>query len=59
MIPVAIVNVMGIGVALALHWQWHWGLARALGVTTVTTLVVAAYLAWVGERSEKPIVGEA
>jgi NADH-quinone oxidoreductase subunit H len=58
MIPVAIVNVMGIGGALALHWQWHWGLAPALVVTTVATLLVAAYLARAGERSEKPLVGE-
>ncbi len=59
LIPVAIVNVMGIGVALVLHWQWHWGLAPALVVTTLATLLVAAFLARVGERREKPIVGEA
>ncbi len=52
MIPVALVNVMGVATALVLHRQAGWGLGRALAVTTVGTLIVAAYLAAVGERGE-------
>jgi uncharacterized membrane protein len=57
MIPVAIVNVMGVGLALVLQRQFGWGLASALVMTTVGTLLVAGYLAYVGERYELPIVG--
>ncbi len=59
MIPVAIANVMGVGLALVLHRQFGWGLAAALVVTTVGTLVVAAYLAAVGQRRASPVVGGA
>jgi hypothetical protein len=59
MIPVAIVNVLGVGVALVLERQYGWGLAPALMVTTIGTLAVAAWLAWVGERTESPVVGGA
>ncbi len=59
MIPVAIVNVMAIGLALVLNRQFHWGLAPALLVMNVGVLLVAAWLAWVGERYETPVVGGA
>jgi NADH-quinone oxidoreductase subunit H len=59
MIPVAIANVLGVGVALVLERQYGWGLAPALMVTTIGTLVVAAWLAWAGERTESPVVGGA
>jgi len=59
MIPVAIVNVMGVGLALVLQRQFGWGLASALVVTTAGTLLVAGWLAYMGERYESPIVGGA
>ncbi|HJY86618.1 MAG TPA: complex I subunit 1 family protein [Candidatus Acidoferrales bacterium] len=59
MIPVAIVNVLGVGVALVLERQYGWGLGPALLVTALGTLAVAAWLAWVGERTESPVVGGA
>ena len=59
MIPVAIVNVMGVGLALVLERQFAWGLAPALVVTTAGTLVVAGYLAYVGERRASSFVGGA
>ena len=39
MIPIGIVNVMGVGLALVLHRQFGWGLALALLVTTAGTLL--------------------
>jgi len=59
MIPVAIVNVMGIGLALVLNRQFGWGLAPALVVTNASVLLVAAWLAWAGQRAESPAVGGA
>jgi len=59
MIPVAIVNVMGIGLALVLNRQFGWGLASALVVTNAGVLLVAAWLAWAGQRAESPAVGGA
>jgi hypothetical protein len=38
LIPLSIVNVMGIGLALVLHRQWGWGHLQAFGLTTVLTL---------------------
>jgi len=58
MIPVAIVNLMGVGIALALHRQAGWSLGAAVTLTTVLTLIVAAWLARAGERAERPIAGE-
>jgi len=60
LIPLSIVNVMGIGLALVLHRQWGWSHWTAFPLTTILTLAVAGWLGWAGEKSEKehPIVGE-
>jgi NADH-quinone oxidoreductase subunit H len=60
LIPLSIVNVMGIGLALVLHRQWGWGHLPAFGLTTALTLATAGCLAWAGEKKEKEhaIVGE-
>jgi NADH-quinone oxidoreductase subunit H len=59
LIPVSIVNVMGVGVALYLYrapedggMGWH--LWSALILTTVVTLVIAAWLAKIGEHAPTP-----
>jgi len=59
LIPVAIVNVMGVGVALVLYRQMGWSLGVALTLTTLATLAVAAYLAVVGTRGEAATMGGA
>jgi hypothetical protein len=61
LIPLSIVNVMGIGLALVLHRQWGWGHLPAFGLTTALTLLVAGWLGWAGEKKEKEhaFVGEA
>jgi len=63
MLPVAIVNVMAIAVALVLHRPREaggldWGLGASLLVSNAGTLMVAAYLAAVGQRRTSPIVGD-
>ncbi|MGD0908959.1 MAG: NADH-quinone oxidoreductase subunit H [Candidatus Acidiferrales bacterium] len=60
LIPLSIVNVMGIGLALVLHRQWGWSHWTAFPLTTILTLAVAGWLGWAGEKTEKehPIVGE-
>ena len=57
MIPVAMVNVLAVASALVLAGQFGWGRGPALLATTMGTLLVAGYLAYVGERSESPVVG--
>src|ERR1700726_4602588 len=61
LIPLSIVNVMGIGVALVLHRQWGWSHWTAFGLTTLLTLGVAGWLGWEGEKKDKEhvFVGEA
>jgi len=59
LIPVSIVNVMGIGVALVLDLQAGWPRWQAFVLTTLLTLAVAAYLAVVGERKDSAAVGGA
>src|SRR6202795_5397497 len=39
LIPLSIVNVMGIGLALVLHRPWGWGHIPAFGLTTALTLL--------------------
>jgi NADH-quinone oxidoreductase subunit H len=53
LIPLSIVNVMGIGLALVLHRQLGWSHWTAFPLTTILTLVVAGLLASVGEKKEK------
>ncbi len=59
LIPVSIVNVLGVGVALFLHRApeaggYGWNRWAALGLTTAITLVIAAWLAKVGEHPPGP-----
>jgi NADH-quinone oxidoreductase subunit H len=58
LIPLSIVNVMGIGLALVLHRQWGWSHWTAFPLTTILTLAVAGWLGWAGDKSEKahPVV---
>ena len=60
LIPLSIVNVMGIGLALVLHRHWGWSHWTAFPLTTILTLAVAGWLGWVGEKKEKEhvFVGE-
>ncbi len=52
LIPVAIVNVMGMGLALVLHGQFGWPLWWALLLTTAATLLVGAWFALAGRRPQ-------
>src|SRR5437879_4263598 len=54
LVPLSIVNVMGIGVGLALHRQLNWPAAPALILGIVLTLVAGAYLLATGEKHEHP-----
>ena len=60
LIPLSIVNVMGIAVALVLHRQFGWSNWLAFPLTTIVTLAVAGLLAAADERHDKAhaIVGE-
>ena len=60
LIPLSIVNVMGIGLALVLHRQWGWSHWTAFPLTTLLTLAVAGWLGWAGEKKDKEhaFVGE-
>ena len=60
LIPVSIVNVVGIATGLALNRQYGWSLWISMPLTTVVTIAVAAYLGATGERKEpnEAIVGE-
>src|ERR1700682_1791564 len=60
LIPLSIVNVMGIGVALVLHRHWGWSHWTAFGLTTLLTLGAAGWLGWAGEKKDKEhvFVGE-
>jgi NADH-quinone oxidoreductase subunit H len=56
LIPLSLVNVMGVGIALVLHQQAGWGLAGALTLTTFGTLVIAGWLVAVSERHERELL---
>jgi NADH-quinone oxidoreductase subunit H len=58
LVPLSIVNVMGIGVALALHRQWNWPNWVSFPAGIALTLIAAAYLLATGEKHEHPRVGE-
>ena len=53
LIPLSIVNVMGIAVALVLHRQFGWSHLTAFSLTTILTLAVAGLLAAADEKQEK------
>jgi hypothetical protein len=50
LIPVSLVNVMGVGAALVLHRQAGWSLWQGLVLGGVATLAVAAWLILVHGR---------
>ena len=58
LVPLSIVNVMGIAVGLTLHRQLGWPAVPALLLGIAITLGAAAYLVSVGEKHEHPLVGE-
>jgi len=60
LIPLSIVNVMGIGLALVLHRQLGWSHWTAFPLTTILTLAVAGMLGSAGAKKDKEhaIVGE-
>lgn len=60
LIPLSIVNVMGIGLALVLHRHFGWSHWTAFPLTTALTLLVAGWLGWAGEKKDKQhvFVGE-
>jgi hypothetical protein len=46
LIPLALVNVIGVGVAIVLRQEWGWGPGSSFILTTVATLGVAFWLAY-------------
>lgn len=51
LIPLALVNVIGVGVAIVLEQQWGWSPRLAEFVTLVATIAVAI---WLAKEDEKP-----
>ena len=58
LVPLSIVNVMGIGVALALHRQLNWPNLFSFPLGITLTLAAGAYLLATGEKHEHSRVGE-
>jgi len=60
LIPLSIVNVMGIAIALVLHRHWGWSHWAAFPLTTIITLLIAGGLASaeLKEKKEHVFVGE-
>jgi hypothetical protein len=58
LVPLSIVNVVGIGISLTLHRQLNWPNIIAFPVGIVITLAAGAYLLAAGERHEQTRVGE-
>jgi NADH-quinone oxidoreductase subunit H len=58
LLPLSIVNVMGIGLALALERQWNWGAVPSLLLGNVIALAALAYLSSAGEKHQHARVGE-
>ena len=56
LIPLSLVNVMAVGIALVLRQQAGWNLGGALALTTVGTLVMAAWLAVTSDRRERELM---
>jgi NADH-quinone oxidoreductase subunit H len=61
LIPLSIVNVMGIGLALVLHRQFGWSHWTAFPLTILLTLAAAGWLGWAGDKKEREqaVAGEA
>src|SRR5258706_11706692 len=53
LIPLSIVNVMGVAVALVLHRQFGWSNWTAFPLTTILTLAIAGLLAAADEKHAK------
>ncbi len=53
MIPLGIVNIIGVGTAIVLAQQYRWSLARALLLCNVGVFLIAVFLAAVGQRRER------
>jgi NADH-quinone oxidoreductase subunit H len=58
LVPLSIVNVMGIGVSLALHRQLHWPNWVSFPLGVALTLIAGAFLLATGEKHEHPRVGD-
>jgi NADH-quinone oxidoreductase subunit H len=58
LVPLSIVNVMGIGLGLAVERQWNWGAVPSLLLGNVIALAALAYLSSVGEKHHHARVGE-
>jgi NADH-quinone oxidoreductase subunit H len=58
LVPLSIVNVMGIGLGLALHRQLNWPNGLSLPLGNALTVIAAAYLLSAAEKHEHPRVGE-
>jgi NADH-quinone oxidoreductase subunit H len=50
LIPLALVNVIGVGVAIVLRQQWGWGPGSSFILTSLATLGVAFWLAYDDEK---------
>jgi len=60
LIPLSIVNVMGVAIALVLHRQGGWNALASFGVTLAATVLAAMWLVRAGERKEREVArGEA
>ena len=53
LIPLSIVNVMGVATAIVLHREAGWNPVVSIGVTLVATLLAALWLVRAGERREQ------
>ena len=60
LIPLSIVNLMGVGIALVLHRRWGWSHWAAFPLMTLITLLIAGGLASAEQKQEKEhvFVGE-
>jgi NADH-quinone oxidoreductase subunit H len=52
LIPLALVNVIGVSVAIVLREKWGWSPGGSLVLTTLATLLVAVWLGRTGEKHE-------
>jgi NADH-quinone oxidoreductase subunit H len=58
LVPLSIINVIGIALSLALHRQLGWPNIVCFPIGIALTLIAAAYLLAAGEKHEHPRVGE-